>query len=75
MHGLQEPRADGVGLIEDALESQGVFLLGSPIVATHEFVVSKLDSTILSVIEYEAQLHEYLSRDKGKLGLEAELAL
>ncbi|KAL1503762.1 hypothetical protein AB1Y20_012231 [Prymnesium parvum] len=47
MRGLREPPArSSSDWAEAALASQGVFLLGSPILGTHEFVAAKLDDTL-----------------------------
>ena len=49
MRGLREPRpraTDAAGWAQDALASQGVYLLGSPVIGTREFVAAKLDDTL-----------------------------
>ena len=54
MRGLREPRGfvGDTEFTEDALESQGLVILGSPIVGTSRFVEAKLDDTLNQTREY-----------------------
>ena len=52
-----------LGRQKDALESQGVVVLGSPVCGTREFVAAKLDETIGKAREYVAKAQRLLLND------------
>ena len=78
MRGLREPRAratDPDGWAADALASQGIYLLGSPVVGTREFVSAKLEETIDGTRQLIAKARSVLLPCDGQHYPEEYLAL